>query len=64
MSSQAYLVSAVPLSALMRALSGSIGYNQEEADMLSVAAADFSGFMRQKQRGWAVESKQFRFSAS
>ncbi len=39
-----------------------IGYSQEEADMLSVAAADFSGFMlRQKQRGWAVESQAISF---
>ncbi len=39
-----------------------IGYTQEEADMLSVAAADFSGFMlRQKQRGWAVESQAISF---
>ena len=39
-----------------------IGYNSEEADMLSVAAADFSGFMlRQKQRGWAVESQAISF---
>ncbi len=39
-----------------------IGYSQEEADMLSVAAADFSGFMqRQKQRGWAVESRAISF---
>ena len=38
------------------------GYSQEEADMLSVAAADFSGFMlRQKQRGWAVESQAISF---
>ena len=39
-----------------------IGYTQEEADMLSVAAADFSGFMiRQKQRGWAIESQAISF---
>ena len=39
-----------------------IGYSQEEADMLSVAAADFSSFMlRQKQRGWAVESQAISF---
>lgn len=39
-----------------------VGYSQEEADMLSVAAADFSGFMlRQKQRGWAVESQAISF---
>ncbi len=39
-----------------------IGYSQEEADMLSVAAADFSGFMlRQKQRGWAIESQAISF---
>ena len=39
-----------------------IGYNQEEADTLSVAAADFSGFMlRQKQRGWAIESQAISF---
>lgn len=39
-----------------------IGYSQEESDMLSVAAADFSGFMlRQKQRGWAVESQAISF---
>ena len=39
-----------------------IGYTQEEADTLSVAAADFSGFMlRQKQRGWAVESQAISF---
>ncbi|WP_367106379.1 hypothetical protein [uncultured Psychrobacter sp.] len=39
-----------------------IGYSQEEADMLSVAAADFSGFMlRQRQRGWAVESQAISF---
>lgn len=38
------------------------GYSQEEADMLSVAAADFSGFMlRQEQRGWAVESHAISF---
>lgn len=39
-----------------------IGYSQDEADMLSVAAADFSGFIqRQKQRGWAVESQAISF---
>ncbi|WP_201535434.1 hypothetical protein [Psychrobacter ciconiae] len=39
-----------------------IGYSQDEADMLSVAAADFSGFMqRQKTRGWAVESQAISF---
>lgn len=39
-----------------------IGYSQEEADMLSVAAADFSGFMlRQKQRGWSVGSRAISF---
>ncbi len=39
-----------------------IGYSQEEADMLSVAAADFSGFMlRQQQRGWAVSSRAISF---
>ncbi|WP_201528082.1 MULTISPECIES: hypothetical protein [Psychrobacter] len=39
-----------------------IGYNQEEADTLSVAAADFSGFMiRQKQRGWAMGSRAISF---
>ncbi len=39
-----------------------IGYSQEEADMLCVAAADFSGFMlRQKQRGWSVESQAISF---
>ena len=39
-----------------------IGYTQEEADTLSVAAADFSGFMlRQQQRGWAVESQAISF---
>ena len=38
------------------------GYSQEEADMLSVAAADFSGFMlRQEQRGWAVEGHAISF---
>ena len=39
-----------------------IGYSQDEADMLSVAAADFSDFMlRQQQRGWAVESQAISF---
>lgn len=39
-----------------------IGYSQEEADTLSVAAADFSGFMiRQKQRGWAMGSRAISF---
>lgn len=39
-----------------------IGYSQEEADTLSVAAADFSDFMlRQKQRGWAIESQAISF---
>ncbi|GAA0310388.1 hypothetical protein [Psychrobacter aestuarii] len=39
-----------------------IGYTQDEADMLSVAAADFSGFMqRQQSRGWAVESRAISF---
>ena len=39
-----------------------IGYSQEEADMLSVAAADFSGFiLRQQQRGWAVDSRAISF---
>lgn len=63
-----YVVSS--LSGKRRAAIGSdegfclarIGYSQEEADMLSVAAADFSGFMlRQKQRGWAVESQAISF---
>ena len=39
-----------------------IGYTQDEADTLSVAAADFSGFMqRQKTRGWAVEGRAISF---
>ncbi len=39
-----------------------IGYSQEEADMLSVAAADFSGFMlRQQQRGWSLDSRAISF---
>ena len=39
-----------------------VGYSQEEADMLSVAAADFADFIsRQKQRGWVVESQAISF---
>jgi len=39
-----------------------IGYTQDEADTLSVAAADFSGFMqRQKTRGWAVKGRAISF---
>tara|TARA_B100000524_G_scaffold118337_1_gene58028 strand:- start:163 stop:786 length:624 start_codon:yes stop_codon:yes gene_type:complete len=39
-----------------------IGYSQEEADMLSVAAADFSGFiLRQQQRGWSLDSRAISF---
>lgn len=34
-----------------------VGYSRKEADILSGAAADFSGFIfRQQQRGWAIES--------
>lgn len=39
-----------------------VGYTQEEADTLSVAAADFSDFLiRQQQRGWAVQGKAVSF---
>lgn len=39
-----------------------VGYSQEEADTLSVAAADFSDFLvRQQQRGWAVQGKAVSF---
>lgn len=38
------------------------GYTQDEADTLSVAAADFSGFLsRQQQRGWKVEGQAVSF---
>ena len=39
-----------------------IGYSQEEADTLAVAAADFFDFfMRQEQRGWAIKSQAISF---
>ncbi|MDO5651108.1 MAG: hypothetical protein Q4G13_03090 [Moraxella sp.] len=39
-----------------------IGYSQEEAETLSVAAADFFDFfMRQEQRGWAIKSQAMSF---
>lgn len=38
------------------------GYTQQEADTLSVAAADFFDFVvRQQQRGWAVQGKAVSF---
>lgn len=39
-----------------------IGYTQEEADTLSVAAADFYNFLnRQEQRGWVLKEQAISF---
>lgn len=39
-----------------------IGYTQEEADTLSVAAADFFDFLnRQQQRGWVIKEQAVSF---
>lgn len=39
-----------------------IGYTQEEADTLSVAAADFFDFLnRQQQRGWVIKEQAISF---
>jgi hypothetical protein len=39
-----------------------VGYSQDEADTLCVAAADFFGFVsRQKQRGWSVAGRAVSF---
>ncbi|WP_227429751.1 hypothetical protein [Psychrobacter sp. I-STPA6b] len=39
-----------------------IGYTQEQADTLSVAAADFGDFLtRQQQRGWGVSGEAVSF---
>lgn len=39
-----------------------VGYTQEEADTLSVAAADFFDFLnRQKQRGWVIKDQAVSF---
>lgn len=39
-----------------------IGYTQQEADTLSVVAADFLDFtVRQQQRGWAMQGKAISF---
>lgn len=39
-----------------------IGYTQQEADTLSVVAADFLDFMvRQQQRGWIMQGKAISF---
>ncbi|MFW2177957.1 MULTISPECIES: hypothetical protein [unclassified Moraxella] len=42
-----------------------MGFSQEEADTLSVAAADFYDFLqRQQQRGWAVHGHAVSFFSS
>lgn len=42
-----------------------VGYTQQEAETLSVAAADFFDFItRQQQRGWAVEGQAVSFFKS
>ena len=42
-----------------------MGFTQQEADTLSVAAADFYGFLeRQQQRGWAVHGYGVSFFTS